>query len=75
MYASILDKDKEVSFQFASPARRGYVHVPMTLQGGSILVNGIQLNEGDGAFITGQEKLTFVGNGAKPTEFVFLEMA
>ncbi len=75
MYASILEKDKELSFQFASPERRGYVHVPMTKKGGSILVNDIQLNEGDGAFITGQEKITFVGKGNKPTEFVFLEMA
>jgi len=87
VYASILNKDQQVSHTFV-PGRRGYVHVAMTNTGGSLKVSSanspaVELGEGDGAFVTfpssdssssNSNTLTLTGNGDKTTEFVFFDL-
>lgn len=79
MYASLLYHNNTITHQFASPQRKGYVHVAMTGSGGTLQLNdGIVLSEGDGAFVTEEQQLTFTAvnntNNNKPVEFVFFDL-
>lgn len=73
MYASLLDKDQEVKHHLGA-GRKGYLHVAKT--GGSVLLNGnIQLNEGDGAFISETEDFTIKGTSEKTAEVVLFDLS
>jgi redox-sensitive bicupin YhaK (pirin superfamily) len=71
VYATLLEEGQEVKHKFGKE-RRGYVHVCKT--GGSILLNDILLNEGDGLFITGMEDISIVGNGKQTTELLLFDL-
>jgi hypothetical protein len=42
---------------------------------GSIALNGELLEEGDGAAISGESDLAFLGEGASPAEFLLFDLA
>jgi len=72
MFATLLDKDKEVVHKFQA-GRSAYLHVCST--GGSIkLNNDVLLYQGDGAFITGLTELSIVGVSPTPAEFVLFDV-
>jgi redox-sensitive bicupin YhaK (pirin superfamily) len=54
VYAGLFDGDETAALQLASN-RYAYVHVAR----GSVTVNGVELGEGDGARVRGEEALTF----------------
>jgi len=70
MYASILHKDKSVSYTWPT-GRAGYIHLADT--NGSLSINDDILQAGDGAFVSGGETVTITGVAAK-SEFVLFDM-
>lgn len=71
MFASILEKDKIIYYNFQNKKRKGFIHV-ITNKGNSIKVNDIILHEGDAAFITEEEKIIIIGNNLT-TEFILFD--
>jgi redox-sensitive bicupin YhaK (pirin superfamily) len=67
VYASMLDGKDAVSHRLA-PGRRAYVHVAR----GSVAVNGVELNGGDGAKIAGESALKF--SGARQAELLLFDL-
>jgi redox-sensitive bicupin YhaK (pirin superfamily) len=67
VYASVLDGEDAVAHRLA-PGRRAYVHVAR----GAVKVNGLELNGGDGAKITGESKIEF--SGAKQAELLLFDL-
>jgi len=67
VYASVLDGKDAVAHRLA-PGRRAYVHVAR----GAIKVNGLELNGGDGAKITGESKIEF--SEAKQAELLLFDL-
>jgi quercetin 2,3-dioxygenase len=67
LYASVLEKGKEVSHTLAS-GRKAYVHVAR----GRVLVNGKELVAGDGAALTGEASVTVAG--AEPSEVLVFDL-
>eukprot|EP00026_Physarum_polycephalum_P015862 Phypoly_transcript_16652.p1 GENE.Phypoly_transcript_16652~~Phypoly_transcript_16652.p1 ORF type:complete len:247 (+),score=39.23 Phypoly_transcript_16652:76-816(+) len=69
-YACILRKGESVTHTF-EPGRGGYIHMVDTK--GSASANGVLLQKGDGAFITYEHSVEFVGVG-EFNEFVFFDV-
>lgn len=67
VYASVLDGKDAVPHRLA-PGRRAYVHVAR----GAVDMNGTQLEGGDGAKITGESQLEFLG--AKQAELLLFDL-
>jgi redox-sensitive bicupin YhaK (pirin superfamily) len=67
VYASMLDGKDVVSHRLA-PGRRAYVHVAR----GAVAVNGVELKDGDGAKIAGEDALKF--SGARQTELLLFDL-
>jgi len=63
-------KTKEIRYKFEK-GRRGYIHLCMT--GGSITVNGIPLEQGDGAFLEKEEEIVIVGDNDKVAEVLLFD--
>ncbi len=73
MYASILAKGEQVSYEFEK-GRLGYLHL-VQVPGSSITINDKVLEPGDGAFIIQESGLTIKGVGDTPAEFVLMDLA
>ncbi|ORY06581.1 RmlC-like cupin [Basidiobolus meristosporus CBS 931.73] len=74
MYASILENENRVTHKIGEN-RKLYIHVVNT--GGALLVNDVQLNSGDGAFITeahNNDQLHIESLGSTPAEFLLFDM-
>ena len=56
VYASVLDKDQEVSHELA-PGRHAWIQVAR----GAVSLNGEQLEHGDGAAISGEQRIVLSG--------------
>jgi redox-sensitive bicupin YhaK (pirin superfamily) len=67
VYASLLDRGEEARFQLGE-GRHGWVHVAR----GQIELNGKILRHGDGAAISEERELRFVGNGG--SEFLLFDL-
>jgi redox-sensitive bicupin YhaK (pirin superfamily) len=67
VYASMLDGKDVVSHRLA-PGRRAYVHVAR----GAVAVNGVELKDGDGAKIAGEDALKF--SGARQAELLLFDL-
>ena len=74
MYATLLSKGQSVTHPLGQN-RRGYLHVCMTGSNIKVNVNGIELNPGDGAFITNTEDVTISGEGDNTAEVVLFDLA
>lgn len=68
IYASILSNQESIKTTLQN-GRHGWVQV---IEGG-VSINGQTLDAGDGAQISGEEKLTFTGQNAK-NEFLFFDL-
>jgi redox-sensitive bicupin YhaK (pirin superfamily) len=71
VYASILEKDKEVTHQIPE-GRNGYIHLAQT--GGSLEVNGQVLEGGDAVFVYGPLNLKVKSTSDKPAEFLLFNL-
>ncbi len=69
LYASVLTKGQSVSHSFAAN-RGGWLQVAR----GAVTLNGMDLDQGDGAAISKEEKLTIVGRDAE-SEVLLFDMA
>jgi quercetin 2,3-dioxygenase len=67
LYASILEKGKELSHSLA-PGRHAWIQVAR----GSLSVNGIQLSIGDGASVTDETSLSLLAN--EDSEFLLFDL-
>ena len=67
MYASVLEKDKKVVYEM-NPKRYGWLQVAS----GRLLINGKKYDEGDGAAIQQEKKLTI--QAREGAEFVFFDL-
>ncbi len=67
LYSSLLDKNAEIQYDFAQ-GRYGWVQMAR----GVVEVNGILLEAGDGAAISDQKSLKFVGK--EPSEFLLFDL-
>jgi len=67
VYASMLDGKDAVLHRLA-PGRRAYVHVAR----GAVAVNGVELKDGDGAKIAGEDELKF--SGARQAELLLFDL-
>lgn len=83
MFASILSPGKTVEHELvAQGERKVYLHVVMTgrtqpKEGAKIKVGGIELGEGDGAYVDGAKgpgKIVVESVGNKPAEFLLFDM-
>ncbi|ORX94446.1 RmlC-like cupin [Basidiobolus meristosporus CBS 931.73] len=75
MYASILKKDNQVVHSIEASGRKQYIHLINT--GGKLEVGGVQLNSGDGAFISEAnqgDQLVITSIGEEPAEFLLFDM-
>ena len=70
VFASVLDKGKSVTHS-TSAARKIWIQVAR----GSVLVNGKQLNQGDGAGLEGETKVDITGASADRAEILLFDMA
>jgi redox-sensitive bicupin YhaK (pirin superfamily) len=68
VYASVLDAGHEVIHQLA-PNRNAWVQVAR----GQIAINGDDLNQGDGAAISGESEITIAGR--EPAELLLFDLA
>lgn len=69
VYASILDAEKKLSYEFAK-GRHAWVQVAR----GSLTLNGKTLNEGDGAAVSDESKLEIAAAG-EGAEFLLFDLA
>jgi redox-sensitive bicupin YhaK (pirin superfamily) len=60
VYASILEDGKTLTHTFSGST--GYIHVPNVPGAQGITVNGVRLQRGDGAFLTGADTITITGH-------------
>jgi redox-sensitive bicupin YhaK (pirin superfamily) len=67
MYASLLDKDKELAFSM-KPGRYGWIQ----LGKGELKINDVTLHAGDGAAISKEQALKF--KAVKDSEFIFFDL-
>ena len=70
VYASVLEKGKTVARQF-EPKRKVWVQVAR----GSVLLNGKELKQGDGAGIENETSLDITGASDSPAEILLFDMA
>lgn len=68
VYAALLD-DAQTATHTLAPGRRAYVHVAR----GQVSVNGLALDGGDGARITGETQLTL--SNARDAEILLFDLA
>lgn len=68
VYAAVLDSGQEVNHQMA-PNRHAWIQVAR----GAVVVNGENLDQGDGAAISGESKLT--ASGQERSEILLFDMA
>ncbi len=68
VYASVLDQDAEVAHQLGS-GRHAWIQVAA----GSITVNGIELNQGDGAAVSEESELTI--SAREQAELLLFDLA
>jgi hypothetical protein len=72
--ASILEKGNQISYTLPKK-RAGYIHLIQTRKESSLQINGVDLIEGDGAFIKDAEApLEIVSTGKGPAEFLFFDI-
>lgn len=69
-YASVLEKDKTIEYPIA-PGRHAWVQVAQ----GNIVLNGIEMKEGDGAAVSDEKELRIEGAGANGGEFLVIDLA
>ena len=70
MFVAELAKGAEIPYSLASK-RAAWVHVVR----GGVAVNGIELQTGDAAAVSGEEKLALTGLGAEPSEILLFDLA
>jgi redox-sensitive bicupin YhaK (pirin superfamily) len=70
VFVAELAKGAEIPYILGSK-RHAWVHAVQ----GEISVNGIELHTGDAAAVSGEEKLTLSGLGAKPSEILLFDLA
>jgi len=70
VYAAVLGPGEALK-QTLAPGRHAWVQVAR----GGISVNGQALGEGDGAAISGESDLSFIGAGPDGSEFLFFDLA
>jgi redox-sensitive bicupin YhaK (pirin superfamily) len=68
VYSGILDKGEQVSYDMRA-GRNAWVQVVK----GSLKLNGVELAAGDGAAVSGEEKLTF--DADEPSEILLFDLA
>ena len=68
VYAAVLDTGKEVNYQMA-PSRHAWIQVAR----GAIVLNGENLDQGDGAAISGESALAI--EGREPAEILLFDLA
>ncbi len=74
VYASILEKDNKVSYKLPA-TRYGYLHLIQTKANSALKLNGVELKEGDGAFIErAVEDLVIESTGEGPAEFLLFDL-
>ena len=62
---------KETTSHTLAPARHAWIQVVR----GDVVLNGHKLNEGDGAAVSDEADLTFVGSGTSGGEFLLFDLA
>lgn len=70
LYASLLDEGKTVSYGF-KPGRYGWLQVAK----GFLTLNGAELRAGDGAAISGEDKIEITGASGEAAEFLLFDLA
>jgi len=68
LWMSLIGKDEGREFRHR-PGRHAWIHVAR----GSVSVNGTALREGDGAAVSGEDRLAFLGQ--KPAEVLVFDLA
>jgi redox-sensitive bicupin YhaK (pirin superfamily) len=70
VFVAELTKNAEIPYSLGSK-RAAWVHVVR----GGVAVNGVELQTGDAAAVTGEEKLALTGVGAEPSEILLFDLA
>ena len=75
VFASILEKNNKLTYKLPE-SRYGYLHLIQTNNNSAIKINGIELKEGDGAFIeAAKEDLQIESAGEGNAEFLLFDLA
>jgi hypothetical protein len=75
VFASILEKNNKLAYKLPE-ARYGYLHLIQTGANSAIKINGVELKEGDGAFIEkAREELQIESTGEGNAEFLLFDLA
>jgi redox-sensitive bicupin YhaK (pirin superfamily) len=69
VFAALLDAGQEISHQFSSPERHGWLQVAR----GAVAINGHELKESDGAAISEENALKIVAQ--EPSEILLFDLA
>lgn len=70
MFVAELAQGAEIPYSLG-PKRAAWVHVVR----GGVALNGIQLNTGDAAAVSGEDKLALTGVGSEPSEILLFDLA
>ena len=70
LYVSELAAKEQVALDLA-PDRHAWIQVVR----GNVLLNGLELNEGDGAAVSAEPSLAFAGSGPEGGEFLLFDLA
>lgn len=74
VYASILEKGNKVSYKLPA-TRYGYLHLIQSKNNSAVKLNGVELKEGDGAFIEkATEDIVIESTGQGPAEFLLFDL-
>jgi len=70
-----LEKGNKLAYRLPD-ARFGYLHLVQSRSNSALKINGIELKEGDGAFIEeAKEELEIESNGEGKAEFLLFDLA